>query len=110
MILQMLGCLYLSGWLIETVTVIIGLHKHGIKSPTYTLPAHCIAMMGAFPLSPSGRFSGRSIGSNVGCPKKFDRNVVAKLSLVEKNVRETKVNVNENHHHSRLSETDRYDP
>lgn len=49
MILQMLGCLYLSGWLIETVTVIIGLHKHGIKSPTYTLPAHCIAMMGAFP-------------------------------------------------------------
>lgn len=49
MILQMLGCLYLSGWLIETVTVIIGLHKQGIKSPTYTLPAHCIAMMGAFP-------------------------------------------------------------
>lgn len=49
MILQMLGCLYLSGWLIETVTVIIGLHKHGIKSPTYTLPTHCIAMMGAFP-------------------------------------------------------------
>ena len=49
MILQMLGCLYLSGWLIESVTVSIGLHKHGIKSPTYTLPAHCIAMMGAFP-------------------------------------------------------------
>ena len=49
MILQMLGCLYLSGWLIEIVTVTIGLHKHGIKSPTYTLPAHCFAMMGAFP-------------------------------------------------------------
>lgn len=49
MILQMLGCLYLSGWLIEIVTVTVGLHKRGIKSPTYTLPSHCFAMMRTFP-------------------------------------------------------------
>lgn len=49
MILRMLGCLYLSGWLIEMVTATVGLHKQGIKSPTYTLPSHCFAMLGAFP-------------------------------------------------------------
>lgn len=30
-------------------TTTVGLHKQGIKSPTYTLPSHCFAMMGAFP-------------------------------------------------------------
>lgn len=49
MILRMLGCLYLSGWIIETVTATIGVHKRGIKSPTYTLPSHCFAMMGTVP-------------------------------------------------------------
>lgn len=50
MILRTLGCLYLSGWLIEVVQATVEMHKNGMKSPTYRPLVHCFAMVTTIPV------------------------------------------------------------